>query len=33
MDEKELIIESMNRYRILDELDDLDREMDTLEIR
>jgi hypothetical protein len=33
MDQKELIKESMNRYRILDELNDLDREADTLEIR
>ncbi|BCY16429.1 hypothetical protein hrd7_02780 [Leptolinea sp. HRD-7] len=30
---KYLIKESMNRYRVLEELDDLDREMDSLEIR
>ncbi len=30
---KNLIKESMNRYRVLEELDDLDREMDSLEIR
>jgi len=30
---KNLIKESLNRYRVLEELDDLDREMDSLEIR
>ena len=30
---KNLIKESMNRYRVLEELDDLDREVDSLEIR
>jgi hypothetical protein len=30
---KNLIKESMNRYRVLEELDDLDREMDSLEVR
>lgn len=33
MNQKALIKESMNRYRILNELDDLDRESDILEIR
>ncbi len=33
MNQKALIKESMNRYRILNELDDLDRESDNLEIR
>lgn len=33
MNQKALIKESMNRYRILNELDDLDRELDNLEIR
>jgi len=33
MNQKELIKESMNRYRILDELNDLDRASATLEVR
>ena len=33
MNQKALIKESMKRYRILNELDDLDRESDNLEIR
>lgn len=33
MTRNDLIKESMNRYKILDELDELDRESDTLEIR
>lgn len=33
MSQKELIKESMNRYRVLDELDNLERESITLEIR
>ena len=33
MNQKALIKESMIRYRILNELDDLDRESDNLEIR
>jgi len=33
MKQKDLIKESMNRYRVLEELDDLERGLDTLELR